>query len=574
MIAPALEGDTTKLRRIWSGWRLRRGKEAHAGKEVISSRRARRRRLRRSAWRSPLTRRILLVNMLVLLIPVLGLLHLEQYRQSLIDSEIEAMRTQATTVALALGSAAVQDGLDGDQQLMHETARQLIRVLLGNVTSDASLRARLYSHSGDLVADSSLLGGPDATVRVEELPPPQDSPEIFRQLEDFYELTMRRLLHPEALPLYQESLPQSAADYGEVEQALRGESSAAVRRDAGRRLVLSVTVPVQRYRQVVGGLMISKDGSAIDQAVRDRRSDILIIFAVALAVTVMLSFYLARTIGQPIRWLAEAADQVRGSSGRVDAIPDLTSRRDEIGDLSAALIEMTQALHNRLEAIENFAADVAHEIKNPLTSLRSAVETVTRVDNPEQRERLISIIIDDVSRLDRLISDISDASRLDAELARAESEKVDLAALLETLVEVHRDRVDSLAPHLRLTLPPRGRVMVLGKEGRLGQVFGNLIANAISFSPVDEEIHLAVRREGAWIFVTVDDRGPGIPAGKEEDIFNRFYSERPAGEKFGIHSGLGLSIARQIVEAHKGSISASNRPEGGARFTVKLPAAV
>src|SRR5690606_35278887 len=226
------------------------------------------RRLRRPAWRSPLTRRILLVNMLVLLIPVLGLLHLEQYRQSLIDSEIEAMRTQATTVALALGSAAVQDGLDGGQQLMHETARQLIRVLLGNVTSDASLRARLFSHSGDLVADSSLMGGPDATVRVEELPPPQDSPEIFRQLEDFYELTMRRLLHPEALPLYQESLPQSAADYGEVEQALRGESSAAVRRDAGRRLVLSVTVPVQRYRQVVGGLMISKDGSAIDQAVR------------------------------------------------------------------------------------------------------------------------------------------------------------------------------------------------------------------------------------------------------------------------------------------------------------------
>ena len=563
-----------KLGRTWSGWQPRKAQEPPVGQVATSARKARRRRLRRPAWRSPLTRRILLVNTLVLLIPVLGLLHLEQYRQSLIDSEIEAMRTQATTVALALGSAAVQDGLSGEQQLMHETARQLIRVLLGDVTSTASLRARLFSRSGELVADSSLLGGPDATVRVEELPPPQDGTEIFRQIEDFYEVTMRRLLHPESLPLYQEPSYQSASDYGEVEQALQGEVGAAVRRDAGRRLVLSVTVPVQRYRQVVGGLMISKDGGAIDQAVRDRRSDILIVFAVALAVTVMLSFYLARTIGHPIRRLAEAADQVRGSSGRVDAIPDLTARRDEIGDLSAALIEMTQALHNRLEAIENFAADVAHEIKNPLTSLRSAVETVNRIENPDQRARLMNIIIDDVARLDRLISDISDASRLDAELARAASEKVDLAALLETLVEVHRDRVDALAPHLRLTMPARGRLMVLGKEGRLGQVFGNLIANAISFSPAEGEIHLTARREGAWIFVTVDDQGPGIPAGKEEDIFNRFYSERPAGEKFGTHSGLGLSISRQIVEAHNGGIRAENRATGGARFIVKLPAAV
>ncbi|HLS69692.1 MAG TPA: stimulus-sensing domain-containing protein [Kiloniellales bacterium] len=532
-----------------------------------------RRRHRRPAWRSPLTRRILLVNMLVLLIPVLGTLHLEQYRQSLVDSEIEAMRTQATTVALALGSAAIQDGTAGDQQLMHETARQLIRVLLGDVSSTGALRARLFSRSGEMVADSSVLGGPEATVRVEELPPPQDGLDLFRDLEDFYDLTMRRLLSPDALPLYQEAPSPSAADYPEVESALGGEPGAAVRQDAGRRMVLSVTVPVQRYRQVVGALMVSKDGGAIDQAVRDRRSDILVIFAVALAVTVMLSFYLARTIAQPIRRLAEAADLVRGTSGRVDAIPDLTGRRDEIGDLSAALIEMTQALHKRLEAIENFAADVAHEIKNPLTSLRSAVETVNRIDNPEQRQRLMSIIVDDVARLDRLISDISDASRLDAELARASSEIVDLAMLLETLVEAYRDRADSLVPHLSLTVPPRGRLLVLGKEGRLGQVFRNLIANAISFSPPEGQIRLTARRDSGWITVTVEDEGPGIPAGKEDAIFDRFYSERPAGEKFGTHSGLGLSISRQIVEAHHGSIRAENRAEGGACFTVILPAA-
>lgn len=528
---------------------------------------------RRPAWRSPLTRRILLVNMLVLLIPVLGLLHLEQYRQSLIASEVDAMRTQATTVALALGSAAVQDGEDGNQQLMHESARQLIRVLLSDVQATAPLRARLFSRTGDLVADSFHLGGPDSAVRVEELPPPQRGILFLRRLEDLYDTTIRWLVKPENLPLYQEAPRQNAIDYEEVERALAGEGGAAVRQDARRRLVLSVTVPVQRYRQVVAALMVSKDGGAIDQAVRDRRRDILLVFAVALAVTVMLSFYLARTIARPIRRLAEAADRVRGASGRVDAIPDLTGRRDEIGDLSAALKEMTQALHTRLEAIENFAADVAHEIKNPLTSLRSAVETVNRIENPEQRARLMAIIVDDVARLDRLISDISDASRLDAELARAESERVDLAALLEALVEVQRERADATAPQIRLRLPPRAHLPVLGKEGRLGQVFRNLIANAISFSPPGGEIRLTAKREGAWAVVTVDDEGSGIPEGKEDAIFDRFYSERPKGEKFGTHSGLGLSISRQIVEAHNGTITAENRPQGGARFIVRLPAA-
>jgi len=531
------------------------------------------RRRRRPAWRSPLTRRILLVNTLVLLIPVLGLLHLEQYRQSLIASEIEAMQTQATTIALALGSAAVRDGEGGEQQLMHEAARQLVRVLLSDVPTTAPLRARLFSRAGDLVGDSFVLGGADTQVQIEELPPPRRGPGLLYRLEELYDSGVRGLIGSDNLPLYREIDRQSATDYEEVARALDGEEGAVVRQDARRRLVLSVTVPVQRYRQVVAALMVSKDGRAIDQAVRDRRGDILFVFAVALAVTVMLSFYLARTIAQPIRRLAEAADRVRGTTARIDAIPDLTARHDEIGDLSAALAAMTRALHARLEAIENFAADVAHEIKNPLTSLRSAVETVNRIENPEQRARLMAIIVDDVARLDRLISDISDASRLDAELARADSERVNLCELLEALAEVRRATTDGEGPRLRLALPPRRELPVLGKEGRLGQVFRNLIANAVSFAPTDSEIRVNARREGAWAVVTIDDEGPGIPPGKEEAIFDRFYSERPAGEKFGTHSGLGLSISRQIVEAHGGSLSAENRPRGGARFTVRLPGA-
>lgn len=537
-----------------------------------------RRTWRRPAWRSPLTRRILLLNVLVLLIPILGLLHLDQYRQSLIDSELEAMRTQGTTVALALGSAAVRDGINGsngEQQLMHEAARQLIRVLLG----DSQLRARLFSQDGNLIADSFLLGGSDSQVQVEELPPPDDSGSLaVRSIGTLYDRIMRLFSGNRDLPLYSESPQlQQAEDYEEVVQALRGEEGTMVRRDFGNRLVLSVSVPVQRYRQVVGGLMVTKGGESVERAVRDRRSDILLVFAVALAVTVLLSFYLSHTIAAPIRRLARGAEQIRGSNTKANVIPDLRARHDEIGDLSEALIDMTEALHARLEAIENFAADVAHEIKNPLTSLRSAVETANRIEDEEQRKRLMGIILDDVQRLDRLISDISDASRLDAELARAESERIDLSRLLDAMGELHKPLCEDKGLTFKVDVATDESLVVTGLEGRLGQVFRNLISNAISFSPEGGTIELKAWREedrtqGPMIVATISDQGPGIPDGKLQAIFDRFYSERPRAEKFGTHSGLGLSISLQIIDAHKGSLVAENRPGGGACFTVRLPA--
>jgi len=293
------------------------------------------------------------------------------------------------------------------------------------------------------------------------------------------------------------------------------------------------------------------------------------------AVTVLLSLYLAGTIARPVKKLAEAATLVRDGGNRQHAIPDLSKRKDEIGALSSALRDMTDGLWLRMDATEQFAADVSHEIKNPLTSLRSAVETVARIEDPEQQKQLVGIIKDDVSRLDRLISDISDASRLDAELSRAETETVSLTTLLETLADITNSDGKPGAPRVVIDLARDDDLKITGLEGRIAQVFRNLIGNAASFSPAGGKIFIRAHRDGGdgkSICVEVEDQGPGIPKGKEDAIFSRFYSERPEAEKFGTHSGLGLSISKQIVEAHHGRISASNADSGGACFSVRFPA--
>jgi two-component system sensor histidine kinase ChvG len=527
---------------------------------------------RRRGWNSPLTWRILLVNVLVLVIPVLGLLHLDQYRQSLVDSELEALRLQARAFSLSLGSTVVVVDRLGEERLLPEMTRLLMRVLL----ADTGVRARVFAPGGEILADSFMLTGPGGLVQVMELPPPDDGSLISR-LTRIYDRIIDWLPGMEDLPSYQEAAEQRAEHYPEVIAALAGDSAGALRSGGHRRLVLSVAIPVQRYRKVLGALMLSKGGDDITSAVYARRLDILVVFAVALAATVLLSVYLAGTMARPIRRLAHAAVLVRYAKGRRVQIPDFTRRNDEIGDLSGALREMTEALWSRLDAIEGFAADVAHEIKNPLTSLRSAVETVARVEDPDQQRELMRIILDDVQRLDRLITDISDASRLDAELSRGESEPVDLSDLLRTLAEVHDATAARDGPRLQLDLPEKRGLWVVGIEGRLGQVFRNLINNAVSFSPADGTIRLSARRDHGWVEVRVEDDGQGLPEGKLDAVFDRFYSERPKTEKFGTHSGLGLSISRQIVEAHGGTIHGENRAapaDGGVRgacFVVRLP---
>jgi two-component system sensor histidine kinase ChvG len=335
---------------------------------------------------------------------------------------------------------------------------------------------------------------------------------------------------------------------------------------------------VQRNRATAGIVLLTREAREVDDSLLTVRLSILGLFALALGLTVMLSWYLSQTIARPILRLAGAAEQMREGRGRTGAVPPvLLKRRDEIGELAGALSESARALWTRMDAIERFAADVAHEIKNPLTSIRSAIETLRRIEDADKQRHLLAIIAEDVGRLDRLISDISDASRVDAELSRAATEPIDVAPILATLVEINEATRGEDDPRLEL-IPPEGRVVVQAVEGRLVQVLRNLIGNAESFSPRGGRILLRAREAGTQVEISVEDEGPGIPEDRLEHIFDRFYSERPQGEHFGQHSGLGLSICRQIVEALKGRISAENRRDDsgrivGARIIVRLPAA-
>jgi two-component system, OmpR family, sensor histidine kinase ChvG len=562
---------------------------------------------------SLLTRRILLLNLLGPVVLVAGLLYLDDYRRSLIASEFADLTTQSEIFAAALGAAAIQ----GTEEAQPDSAAappnppspsatppdeqmspRLAQDILSRLVEQTRARARLFSVDGKLLADSRVMGTASLAVEIAPLPPPGPPPDPVTQvLNAAYDFIMNWLPANEDLPLEPDKPNPSLRDYPEAAAALRGDVSRALRSlPSGRlradsvlrpRLSLTVAVPVQRLKKVLGVLMLSADSTEIETDLRSVRFNILKVFGAALGVTVLISIYLGRTIARPIRRLALAAERVRrggqivasgirATGGGRPAIPDLSHRNDEIGDLSVALADMTDALWRRLDAIERFAADVSHEIKNPLTSLKSAVETATRLQDPERQRKLLAIVLDDVSRLDRLIGDISDASRLDAELSREETQYVDIGALLATLIELHSAGGGPDSPRLALERVGTRPLIVPGLEHRLGQVFRNLITNALSFSPSGGTIRLVVARQGDVVEVVVEDEGPGISEDKLEAIFERFYSDRPQGEKFGTHSGLGLSISRQIVIVHNGTIHAENRhgPKGeviGARFVVRLP---
>ncbi|MBY0510312.1 MAG: sensor histidine kinase [Rhodospirillaceae bacterium] len=546
---------------------------------------------------SPLTLRFLAVNLAAPVLLVLGLLFLDEYQDTLIATELDALRTQGELIAAAIGEGAVVVAKtrgksnvsdDDDMDFGPSTARRVIdpesaRQLVRHLSNLANVRSQLFDRSGALVADTRLLQGSSGAVQVLDLPPIDEGP-IMGLVRRMYENTIGRYAYDRGFDPYVEPPKATAADFSEAAHALeKGEPQSRVRLRGDRQKILSVAVPVQFYKQIVGTVLVSRDGSTVDKRLFAVRGSILGMFAWVLAFTVLTSIYLASTIARPVRRLAAAAMQVRQAKNRRYPIPDLTGRSDEIGELSAALREMTESLWQRLDAIEHFAADVAHEIKNPLTSLRSAVETVARVKDPEQQKKLMSIIMEDVTRLDRLISEISDASRLDAELSRAEMEPVDIVRLVHALADVQNANDNPAAPKVELITeeptpgkPAEKRLMVPGLETRLGQVFRNLISNAVSFSPPAGTIMIRTARDRRHVMIMVEDQGPGIPSGKEDDIFNRFYTERPEGEAFGKHSGLGLSISKQIVEAHRGTITAENiigddKQVKGARFIVRLP---
>ncbi len=552
-----------------------------------------------------LTRRIIVLNLAALIVLVSGILFLNQFRAGLIDARVSSLLTQGEIIAGAIAASATVDDADtitiDPERLLDLQAGQSVSPfdqlyepvdfainpekvapILRRLVTPTRTRARIYDRDGTLIVDSRHLYSRGQILRF-DLPPPQgESPPWWRTAWRQF----NAWLSSRDLPTYTELGGANGRGYEEVRSALNGTANQIVRVNDQGELIVSVAVPIQRYRSVHGALLLSTQGGDIDAIVHAERWAIIRVFLVAAGVTVLLSILLSGTIAAPLRRLADAANRVRHRVTSRPQIPDFSHRRDEIGNLSQALREMTGALYDRIDAIESFAADVAHEIKNPLTSLRSAVETLPLAKTPDAQARLAGIIKHDIRRLDRLISDISDASRLDAELSRQDTERVDVRKLLTTVIAVVRETGPTDGPeiHLECAAADPDSYLVYGHDSRLGQVFNNLIDNARSFCRPDGTVRVIARAREGDVEVIVEDDGPGIRPDQFERIFERFYTDREDSDSFGQNSGLGLSISKQIVEAHHGRIWAENRTGPatdrdtpptvlGARFTVRLPAA-
>ncbi len=554
---------------------------------------------------SSLTRRIVFLNLAGLAVMLFGFMYLNQLRAGLIDAQVQALSTQGDVISWAIATSATVENdaitLDPDKLLQLHAGQsadseeddasslqfsinpEQVAPLLRRVVTQFHARARIYDRDGSLLLDTRTLVGLSGILHA-NLPPPREAKPHF--LARLWTALTAWLVKPEV-----HGTEDDAGTPGkvgrEVTTALSGAISSSVGLDRAGETIVSVGVPIQRFRTVRGVLLLSTQGGDIDALIWNERIGLLRVFLVAAIVMTVLSFLLAGTIAGPVRRLAEAAERVRRGIKSRQEIPDFSNRSDEIGHLSGALRDMTRALYKRMDAIESFAADVAHELKNPLTSLRSAVETLPLARTPDSQARLTSVIQHDVRRLDRLISDISDASRLDAELAREDAEPFELSALLKAIVSVANDVRHEGRAAVELVVAPnalgKNASLTVGHDSRIGQVITNVIDNARSFSPPEKSVRVELKRQGDFIEIIVEDAGPGISEHALERIFERFYTDRP-NQGFGQNSGLGLSISRQIVEAHGGRIWAENRrpavaeadatASAGARFTVRLPAAV
>jgi len=504
---------------------------------------------------SRLGRTIIVLNVISLAVLIGGALVLNELRRGLVNARIDSLTTQGELIATIIDRAAT---IGEPEPMMDPASASEILQILSNPRSQ---RARLFDAKGRLIADSYWVAD---RVEWKVLPParPRNDQGFNLQLQS-------------GKPATPADQAAQAALKREVAQALGGVHWAGMRiGDDGERVV-SVSVPIQHVQAVLGVLTL--EASDVDEIIAAERTALLPFILIAVTVSLISSLLLNRLIAQPVRRLARAADRVRLSRARAISLPDLAKRDDELGDLTRSLQDMTHTLSERMDAIETFAADVAHEIRNPLTSLRSAVETLELVKEPPARERLLGILKNDVGRLDRLVTDISNASRLDAELSREDPRELDLGRLLSEVTALYQATLRPGEPTVRYAAPAGVEPLrVSGRDGPIGQVFRNLIDNARSFSPAGGEVRLTLERGREGVRASVEDDGPGVPPENLETIFERFYTSRPKGAAFGGNSGLGLSIARQIVEAHNGEIHAENRTDAaggvlGARFIVTFP---
>ncbi|CAN7495628.1 sensor histidine kinase [Rhizobium rhizogenes] len=551
---------------------------------------------------SSLTRRILFFNLAALVVLVGGILYLNQFREGLIDARVESLLTQGEIIAGAVSASASVDTnsitidpqkllelqagqsitpVPNDEDLEFPIDPEKVAPVLTRLISPTRTRARIFDADANLLLDSRHLYSRGQVLRY-DLPPVDDEKQSW---SDWFSGLLNKMLQPGNLPVYKEAPGGDGSIYPEVMNALTGVRGAVVRTTEKGELIVSVAVPIQRFRAVLGVLLLSTQAGDIDKIVHAERLAIMRVFGVATLVNVVLSLLLSSTIANPLRRLSAAAIRVRrGGAKEREEIPDFSARQDEIGNLSIALRDMTSALYDRIDAIESFAADVSHELKNPLTSLRSAVETLPLAKSDDSKKRLMDVIQHDVRRLDRLISDISDASRLDAELARSDEKSLDLEVLLRDMIDISRQvghSKKSVEIEYIVDRKPGAKTKFTanGHDLRIGQIITNLIENARSFVAKETgKITVRLTRTRTRCVIYIEDNGPGIQAENIDRIFERFYTDRPEVEDFGQNSGLGLSISRQIAEAHGGSLRAENIVDGdgatllGARFILSLPA--
>jgi two-component system sensor histidine kinase ChvG len=546
-----------------------------------------------------LRRQIVFWNLVGLLFLLLGLIYVSQHNAWLIDAKRESLRAQGEIIAAAIAANATIDGDrgvafdpdklpeiegglvpfrdDGFAALELSIAPERVTPILRRLVQPTNNRARIYGRDGTLIVDSAMLLTRGQIAR----PATEETSRRVRTKSFWTRLTQR--LYNLDLPVYREIGSANGKAYSEVRMALQGSTTPMLLLTEDREQIVSVAVPIQRARQIQGVLLLSNQPGEIEENLNEERRAVLTIALIALAATLLVSTWLARTVAGPMRRLSDAAEAVsRNIKGRHD-LPDLSDRTDEVGQMAKAFRTMTTALYQRAEASEKFAADVAHELKNPLTAARSVAESLGYAKTEAQRQQLIGQIQWELKRLNRLITDVSNASRLDAELALQKSEPVDMVRVAQGIVTTFRDVLSESRRRVAIDIGPAasGAYVVSGHEGRLGQVLTNLIDNAVSFSPDDGVVTVRLRRRGEEVLIAVEDQGPGLPEDKLERIFERFYTDRPETEaKRGKNSGLGLSISREIVRAHGGSIHAENiRPAGaaegtppeGARFVVSLP---
>lgn len=497
-----------------------------------------------------LTARILAVNIIALVLLAGSLFYLDSYRNRLIAERFGLARAEAQITADALGP-------------LNRTKR---KALIMRVGAEQKLRLRLYDRKNALVADSFDLVGPAFTFT-----DPQKEP-WYMHAARAIDRAVDFLVRAPPIPSYAESAKPDASAFPEVTEARTTKATVMRQRLAPDRTpVITAASPVGQKGDT---LLTTRNAPDITQNIRDARQTLAIIVGAALLVSILLSLFLARTIIQPLRLLVRAAIRVRLGRDREVVVPRLPERRDEIGMLARAISDMSAALRQRIDAVESFAADVAHEIKNPLASLRSALESMERVSDPGLRRQLLDIASHDVQRIDRLVTEIADASRIDAELSRTTFEPVDMVKLVLALVAARDSRGVNGANRIEVTHRGAGTCVVPGDAARLERVLENLLDNAVSFSPAPATIEIDILCDDGHVAIAVSDHGPGIAPDAREKVFERFHSLRPAGEDFGSHSGLGLAIARTIVEAHYGTLSAENRSDGqpGARLAIDLPA--